>query len=121
MRHRTKPAPVHAGLTMEQAPAHFDASMAEEEEPAPAPMSTFRQAQEEHRYNLFLLKQHRLAKAKSMASAQAMRPWPPWQRQTQTSLRSSGRSTRPRMLKVPLAMQRWQIQTRTNCAPYTPA
>lgn len=55
----SEPAPVHAGLTMEQAHAHFNAAMAEEQ-PAPAPMSAFRQAQEEQRYNLFLLEQHRL-------------------------------------------------------------
>ena len=35
-------------------------SMAEEEEPAPAPMSVFRQAHEEQRYNLLLLEQYRL-------------------------------------------------------------
>jgi hypothetical protein len=56
-----EPAPVHAGLTMEQeqAQAHFTATMAEEQA-ASAPMSAFRQAQEELRYNLFLLEQHRL-------------------------------------------------------------
>ena len=48
------------GFTMEQAQAHFNAAMAEVQ-PASAPMSVFQQAQEEQQYNLFLLKQHRLA------------------------------------------------------------
>ncbi|XP_073356077.1 uncharacterized protein [Aegilops tauschii subsp. strangulata] len=43
-----KPAPVHAGFTMEQAQTHYNAAMAEEQ-PAPTPMSAFLQAQEEQR------------------------------------------------------------------------
>lgn len=38
-----KPAPVHAGFTMEQAHVHFNAAMAEEQL-APVPMSLFWQA-----------------------------------------------------------------------------
>ena len=48
--------PVHAGFTMEQAQAHYNAAMAEVQ-PAPTPLSAFQQAQEEQRYNLFFLEQ----------------------------------------------------------------
>jgi hypothetical protein len=54
------PTPVHAGITIEQAQAHYNAAMAEVE-PGPAPLSAFRQLQEEQRYNMFLLEQHQLA------------------------------------------------------------
>ena len=43
---KPEPAPVHVGFTLEHARAHFNAAMAEEQ-PAPAPMSVFHQAQEE--------------------------------------------------------------------------
>ena len=55
------PAPVHAGLTMEQVHANYDAVMADKEQPATAPISVFQQARVKQRYNLFLLEQHRLA------------------------------------------------------------
>ena len=38
---------VHADLSMEQAQAHYDTDMAEEEWPVRAPLSVFRQAHEE--------------------------------------------------------------------------
>lgn len=52
------PAPVHTGFTMVQ--VHYNAAMTEVQ-PAPTPLLAFQQAQEERRYNLFLLEQHRLA------------------------------------------------------------
>ncbi|KAE8800081.1 NHL repeat-containing protein 2 [Hordeum vulgare] len=33
------PMPMHVGLTIEQAQAHYDAAMVKEEDPVPAPMS----------------------------------------------------------------------------------
>ena len=53
--------PMHSSLTMNQAQAHYDTVMTEEEQPAPAPMSAFTQVPEEQRYNMFLLEQHWLA------------------------------------------------------------
>ncbi|KAE8766315.1 hypothetical protein D1007_62476 [Hordeum vulgare] len=45
---------------MEQVHAHFNVAMAEQQS-GMSPISTFRHALEEHRYNIFLLEQHRLA------------------------------------------------------------
>ena len=53
-----EPALMRGSFTMEQVQAHYDTAMADEEQPAPAPMSAFQQAQEERRCNKFLLVQH---------------------------------------------------------------
>ena len=43
------PVPVHSSLTMNQAQAHYDTVMTEEEQPASAPILAFQQVQEEQR------------------------------------------------------------------------
>ena len=41
--------PMHSSLTMNQAQAHYDTIMTEEEQPAPAPILAFQQVEEEQR------------------------------------------------------------------------